>query len=684
MLQSGDFDDDLTSTSVILDDVENRIEHASSRDKSDFKGILASLVQRFSDIENHGYTPPPVQDERMSDDSVADADNKDVGRHISSTVTSTLKAKKKKKKQQQESVVTATSSLSEIRSTNSALDDEDLTDPVAVALLGMGFTEDQIRSAARALGGFSRATADDMVMWILGGGEIVDSGRVANTSHNLSSKKAVQKAEGAIVGKAQKKAAARAKDSEEAARKRQEELTVSKRAAEKKEEQRRIRREWNEREQARHELEKNAKMMAALERRKQAEMEKLMPKTSILPTEMPPGVGLPSTGVLGGGKHHNSGGHGPPGLPMTIIAGGPKTSAKAKGGSNMGIPQAPTIRAPKILTRPSTIPPGMSGATGSVHSQGPGSQPLFASAPSSTLLPASSLPRNIQAGKTFTPSSSQVPLVIHQRQKPPTTILQKPASAGGTRNNNRGQNVSATAESTPLFQNPRFDVSASVAPPGFFSGNVLPSQQSSATDSTSSNYAEVNSLGMIRATAREFVPTSFKPTAASMSAQSMQSTIDMVPAAPTTQSVSNNHSDIFGDDRNPPITLVGKGDSTVPSAASSITGVSGLQTTSEEKASQVGSIMTFESTSSNAGIGGGIQTSSILESISYDVGRNSPAPLVSGGIWGGGNTVNQPASLGLALNFGSFLGNVDSNSNNGNNVSGGSTWGSNTGRGSIW
>jgi hypothetical protein len=675
VLQSGDFDDDLTSTSVILDDVENRIEHASSSDISAYKGILASLVQRFSDVENRGYTPPPMQDERLSDSSAADADIKDVGRH--STVTSTQKVKKKKKKQQQESV-TATSSQSESRSTNSALGDEDLTDPVAVALLGMGFTEDQIRSAARALGGFSRATADDMVMWILGGGEIVDSGRAANTSHNSSLKKAVQKADGAMVGKAHKKAAIRAKDSEEAARKRQEELIVSKRAAEKKEEQRRIRREWNEREQARQELEKNAKMMAALERRKQAEMEKLMPKTSILPSEMPLSVGVPSTGVLGGGKHH-----GPPGLPMTIIAGGPKTSAKAKGGSNMGIPQAPTLsRAPKILTRPSTLPPGLSGAAGGVNSQGIGSQPLFVPAPSSTLLSASPLPRNIHAGKTFTPSSSQVPLVIHQRQKPPTTILQKPA---GTHNsNNRGQNISATAGSTPLFQNPRFDVSASVAPPGFISGNVLPSQQSSATDSTSSNYAEVNSLGMIRATAREFVPTSFKPTAASMSAQSMQqASNDMMAAAPTAQSVSNNHSDIFGDDRIPPITLVGKGDSTVPSAASSITGVSGLQTAGEEKASQVGSIMTFESTSSNAGIAGGIQTSSILESISYDVGRNSPAPLVSGGIWGGGNPVNQP-SLGLALNFGSFLGNVESNSNQGNNVTGGSTWGTNTGRGSIW
>jgi hypothetical protein len=134
-----------------------------------------------------------------------------------------------------------------------------------------------------------------------------------------------------------------------------------------------------------------------------------------------------------------------------------------------------------------------------------------------------------------------------------------------------------------------------------------------------------------------------------------------------------------------------KGDYTVPSAASSITGISGMPTAGEENAaSRVGSIMTFESFPSSVGAGtvGGIQTSSILESISYGGGQNSSSALGSGGIWSGGNNSNQTASLGLAgLNFSSFLGNGDSlnNTNQGNNVAGGSSnWGTNTGRGSIW
>ena len=110
----------------------------------------------------------------------------------------------------------------------------------------------------------------------------------------------------------------------------------------------------------------------------------------------------------------------------------------------------------------------------------------------------------------------------------------------------------------------------------------------------------------------------------------------------------------------------------------------------ENAASRVGSIMTFESipSSGDAGAVGGIQTSSILESISYGGGQNSSTALGSGGIWGGGNNVNQTASLGLVgLSFSSFLGDRDTlnNSNQGNRVTGGSTnWGTNTGRGSIW
>jgi len=750
VLQSGAVDDDLLSEADILDDVvENHIENVSSDDKAAYMRILHSLVARFSDVENRGYIPP-MHNVRLRNNTITATANGASGSQIAPSAISSStnqKARKKKKQQQQSNTkspaltATATSTQPESRSTHSASDDEDLTDPVAVALLGMGFTEDQIKSAARALGGFVRATADDMVMWILGGGEIIDSGNAPNQGDNAGQKSTktdanleAEMADAAILGKAQKKAAARAnRDSEEAARKRQEELAAAKRAADKREEQRRIRRDWNEREQARQELEKNARMAEALERRKQSEMDKLLPKTALLPAApiaaVSEGVGVPPSAVHipvgaggGGGKHHhrNTDSNGPP---LMIIAGGPKMSSyKSKApSSNMGIPQAPTVRAPKILTRPSNTPQDMlTGATGSVHSQqtimGAGNQPLFAPAASSSPTPASSLPRSILT-KTFNPSTSHHPSSIHHRQNLPTAIVQKTTSAGGPLRNLtsicRGQHNAVTAPmvnaSTPLFQNPSSGTGTSVAPPGFLTGSSPPEQPT--TDSAPSpSYVETNPLGMIRATAREFVPTSFKltvphvasNTAASMSAQSIAPLFTVLPSA------SNDHSDIllsdhmsslvssFGDDRNaPPATLVplvgNKGDYTVPSAASSITGVSGMPTVVEENAaSRVGSIMTFESipSSVDAGAVGGIQTSSFLESISNGGGQNSSTGLGSGGIWGGGNNVNQTASLGLAgLNFSSFLGERDilNNTNQGNRVTGGSTnWGTNTGRGSIW
>lgn len=263
-------------------------------------------------------------------------------------------------------------------------------------------------------------------------------------------------------------------------------------------------------------------------------------------------------------------------------------------------------------------------------------------------------------------------------------------------------------------------------------------------------------MGMIRATAREFVPTSFKPAPSpvpgeanhvvpSMSAQPATHVTTAAPAAnmstPPPNRPSSTSSDqaavnqilvepmssllsSFGADASntPPaatVPVVGnKEDSTVPSAASSITGLSGLPnnggaTAAEDGnlASRVGSVMTFESTPSSvggAGIGAGVggagtgmtvqpmRTSSILESISYgaagvgqiatnttDIGA---AALGAGGIWGGGNNVNQTASLGLAgLNFTSFMG-EQNNNNEGNTGNNNTTWGTSTGGagGSIW
>ena len=745
VLQSGAVDDDILSEAVILDDVvESRIENVSSENKAAYMQILLFLVARFTDVENRGYSPP-IDNVLSRDNTITMTDNASGGNETSSSVVSLFmhqRAREKKKQHQQTNtkspvpMAAVTSSLPGSKSMHSASNDDDLTDPVAVALLGMGFAGDQIKSAARALGGFERATADDMVMWILCGGENVDCGSATDQDNDVTTKSTkidpnheTEMVNPPILCKTQKNAAVRAKrDSEEAARKRLEEQAAAKRAVEKREEQRRIRWEWNEREQERQELEKNARMVEALERRKQADIEKSISKTSALPTititEVSGGVGMPPSAVhhipvnAGGGssKHHhrNTDSNGPP---LTIIAGGPKIpSSKSKtAASNMGIPQAPTLRAPKILTRPSSTPAGiLTCATGSVHSQettiGPGNLPLLA--PVATFNPTPALyPSRSILRKTCNQSTSQHLSSFHKRHHPPLAILQKTSSAGAPHPNvtstsriKHDATTSTVNDSAPLIQNEFFGTGTILAPPGFFSGSCPP--EKSTTDSVTSAYIETNHLGLIRATAREFVPTSFKLTAshvasnnaASMSAQSVHA-----PFANLAPSVSNDHSDnlisdclpvsSFGDDRStPPASLVpiigNKGDYTVPSVASFITGVSGVPAVAEENAaSRVGSIMMFESipSSDGAGAADGIQTPSILESFAFGGGKNSSSALGSGGIWGGGNDVNP---LGLAgLNLSSFLGSgVTANHINQGDIgaSRSDNWGKNTGGDSIW
>lgn len=733
-------------------------------------------------VEKDGYSPPTKQliaDIQSQDSAVMASSSASAAGSSSTSAAANKKAKKKKKKQQQQAsakapATTEVPSEPETKSQQPSASqaDEDLSDPVAVALLGMGFTEDQIKSAARALGGFERATADDMVMWILGGGEIVDNSsggndgggnnaataaeeQQATSNENPNNNEAEKPEAAAVMTKAQKKAAARAKrEAEEAAQK----VAAAQRAAAKREEQRRIRREWNEREQARQAQEKSNKIAEAMERRQRVERDKLLPKPSVLPGGLPVAVGGAAAAVAGGGippaisvppagggKGNRAGApHGPP---MTIIAGGPKAAgAKSKNaGSNMGIPQAPTVRAPKILTRPSNAPPGTlpggnvgpSGTAPSAASAG--NQPLFAgtgtsSGASKPISSANSPPRGGVHAKPFNPASHRQPTAILQKNPsavashlgansrrvqhsvPPEYHHHPGHHASKAYHGTQPPNVAGL--STQQFQN-QSKVAGGTGPPGFVPGSTLMQPPEPPAMESASTYVESNPMGTIRATAREFVPTSFKPAPApavpemnvvpSMSAQQGSVPVVTAPAVaasppPPTRSTSNEHSSnllvepmssllsSFGaDSSTPPATMVpmvgNKEDSTVPSAASSITGLSGLPTAGEDNAtSRVGSVMTFESTSSGAGI----QTSSILESISYGLGdQNTGSALGSGGIWGGGNNVNQTASLGLAgLNFSSFMGNggATRNENEGNDLAGGSTtWGTSTGgSGSIW
>ncbi len=719
-MQSGAVKDKIRSESDVL---EYRLENASAADKAAYLKVLQALETRLADVENCGYSPLLEKaDERyQADREFLPAQKNDrIDRQISSA-TSTSQTSKKKKKQQQPRANTKTPPPDAIAiSTNSTsyepsiVGDEDLNE----ALLGMGFTDDQIKSAARALGGFERATADDMVVWILGESDNADSGSAPDTAienHAVTQSKVQVQA----LPRANADQKIKASVAEEAARKRQEELAASKRAAEKREEQRRIRREWNEREQARQMQEKNAKIKEVMTRRQQVDNPKFVPE-AILPMALgsdavggvpPPSVFGAAAGGIGKKHHHDAG------PPLTIFAGGPKmSSAKSKNvASNMGIPQAPTVlRTPKILARPLHPPAPSDTAYSKPLSQGVvGNQLLFEppSSSSSNAKPTGASPsRNIFVKSTHSSRSNH-------RNDQPTEILRKESSPGVTKQNINMTNsthrilshhsghraptgfalkdpVSLVASSSMTSSATTPALRQGVAPPGFIQSSSIhnhmerSAKEEAAVVASSSSFVETSTLGMIRATAREFVPTYFKPLSAStsntvpsMSAQFMSTRPPPPPTIPPTRTDSNDDSENLMFEHVSSLLSTFGAESTTPtvqSVTSSITGPSGVLTnnnsTKDENnaaTSRVGSIMTFESSTAVpiggpfvGGGGNGIQTRSIFESISSNQESNNLA-LGSGGgiIWGTGGSgrsnVNQNSSMGLAgLNFSSFMGGV--------------------------
>ena len=686
-LQCENEDDELTCNGDILDEVlENRIFGASPTDRDAYMEVLSILQERLEDVEQNGYSPPRNA-ERGKVATSKESTAKIVGRNEQNQSSTGKKSKKKKKKQAPAPNPTpAPTPVTDAKSTlkASSSSDDELTDPVAVALLGMGFTADQIKSAAEALGGFERATADDMVMWILSGGELENNDEQNNPEEDRDGKDDhdTNNSSNVFLTKEQKKAAARAqREAEEAARKHQEEIAAAHRAAAKREEQRRIRREWNEKEEARQQEEKNAKIVEALEKQRQAELEKLkaeMPLKTALPV-------IPPAAQVAAGK----------GPPRTIIAGQKSGGTNAASViSSMGIPKAPVVKSPTILMRPGNVPHG---ALSSLNLQSVSNQPLFPQPMAPNLAsaapaayPAHALQKKHNKAHSTNPPA---PRVNSTQYNPPMQTHQAASFVhkGAARNSQvvqqeyqpvetpgfgygGGFNKDETSLSGGLGRN-----AGSIPPPGFRPGAPAP-----AAFSEPAAYIDTNPMGQIRATAREFVPTSFQPppepapsssglgsaAVPSMSAQSAVESDSLTHSSPNDQMPTSSLLDpmsalLIGSTQPTRASTPGmKGDSPVPSAASSITGLSGL--VEETMTSRVGSVMTFESAPAEAGF----QGSSILDSI--------------GGIWGGSAT--QESALGstnigglAGLNFSSFLG-EQNNSDSGNNDGygkdrAGNTWG---------
>ncbi|KAL7469385.1 hypothetical protein ACHAXS_009644 [Conticribra weissflogii] len=705
-LQCDNEDDELTCNGDILDEVlESRIFGAPPSCRDSFMEVLSILQERLEDVEVNGYSPPK-KIERGKAATTTVSPRKSTTNEKSSQTTANKKSKKKKKKQPASTTVPAPTPApapvppaeESNASKHDKSDDDDLSDPVAVALLGMGFTADQIKAAADALGGFERATADDMVMWILSGGELNEDDQ--NSSSDDQDDNAEDGSNDAFLTKSQKKAAVRAqREAEEAARKHQEELAAAQRAAAKREEQRRIRREWNEREQQRQLEEKNAKIAEALEKQRLAELEKL--KSDMPPKRVTPIVPPPVQITAGNGP------------PRTIVAGQKFVTNKNASSniSSMGIPKAPVVKSPTILTRPGNIPLG---AMSNPNTQSVSKQPLFPQSMSPT---APTSPTVHSPGKTkkLNKPGGGIRTNVNSPQKilhPPLNFSRRSQSMPQDYHTTNapnfvhdndtllGQNTYNINQRNPILGGIN-RTGGAVPPPGFQPDALTPVPPNLHTEPPA--FIESNPMGQIRATAREFVPTSFKPPPApspfsgglefnvvpSMSSQSVVS-----PSAPITRttSIDQTSSSTLLDPMSSLLVSVGptntrssmKVESPVPSAASSITGLSGL--VEDNMTSRIGSsVMTFNSAIPTSTTTSAFHGSSILDSI--------------GGIWGGtmqqsslGNTTSAIGGI-PGLNFSSFLGDTNNNSSLGNNGEsddnrGSNAWGTSSdgfgGGRSIW
>ena len=372
---------------------------------------------------------------------------------------------------------------------------EKKVDPLVTALLGMGFAEAQIFAAAKACGGLERATADQMVMWILSGGEESPSSPIATpdatteksepafiptsrTGNNTKSASTKAKKPAAAQPAAKLKLAQ--KENMEAVRREEAARAHAERLAAKREEQRRRNREWNNRAQARQKEE--------IELRAQEEAKRIAKERAAAQRQ---------------------------------AAAGPMLAAKA---SKHAQASARTTQAPaptQILQRPSHMPVGGIPAGMVPRPYTAGSQTadpnmmrylivMDMASMMATAYRRLAAEEMLQRNTFRVPTVSLLlvaacPLMANQYVSSGNSV-----SSGGSGMHNAGM-MQYQNQQQPMYGYP----SSSVPPPGFQPFGGTPSASGGSNLSLSEEAAvgyEDSATGEIRATARSFVPTGFKPT----------------------------------------------------------------------------------------------------------------------------------------------------------------------------
>ena len=459
---------------------------------------LERITARLAFVQANGYSPPSSSsssDNNNNNDAttIPDQVEEDV-EPIPKPKVENKKQKKKKKKQQEaaakeaEEAAQKSSAATSVASVPSIPErkQEQQDDPMVTALLGMGFMKDQIYAAAKACGGFHRATADDLVVWILGQGADAD---YTPTEESNDHKPSAVEDDSAFVETATKTKVVVQEEqdaalTEEEVKKQQE---AEERLKAKREEKRRRNREWNNREQDRQQTEAQAKMAQALTRPVGADFP---PGATSDATLLSPAYPSLDTGLPNALQS---------GLPLglsTAAASAPVAPSKAPPIA----PTAPTIT-PTAILKPNREPQ---------LNLGIGNKADFPPMHQSSNFPPIQHQSSLQSSllnPTSMPLSYGIPPVFCDDDKTVSSLGSNPSRSQSVASNN----VSSFAS------NPMFPTAAAVLPPGFRPPSSGPGLKLSPVPQAAfplgpENFAsDVNSLGEIRASAKAFIPMNFTP-----------------------------------------------------------------------------------------------------------------------------------------------------------------------------
>lgn len=495
-VQSGKHEKVIESHGLALQEMANTFL-SNPQERKDFLRRLGNVYRRLAHVETNGYSVVAID----RSDSRADSEpsNQD-GAATSAAVgqnednSSGIKKKKKKKKKQgtneaenndAESILPTPTFGDSTLNTNETVSTEIDQDPLVTALLGMGFDESQIDAAVKACGGTHRATADDLVTWILCQGEVegdsttVGSERQQSTnsidsSRGDSSKKLIQQS-----AKEEKAEAASAKQQEEEA---------ARRLAAKREEARRRNREWNNKEQARQQQEAKKQIV----QKAMVQLRSIHSPSTGLNPSLPNGLSLSSsTGTHVGTSNSPTvvlAGTAPSRLPKDV----PRSATQ-----NQGLAVAPEVFA---TPAPKWTVPRQQPMVGSMHtfaaptlsSRNITTPPLSGAAAYAARISSSSFPPIADDDRTVSSFGSNRGLSVSSREFVPASFAPPPVSALST--------------------------TAPIVPPGFMLTNTqsmsTPLRQPEATVPENSSSVAFSdgvqpSNGEIRATAKAFVPTGF-------------------------------------------------------------------------------------------------------------------------------------------------------------------------------